>query len=129
MATRRIAVTELKCAVLDQQWRRDWLAGKTPSTRSFGPSGSTRVHGTRVHQETERLAKWLTAPSKLVKTAAIRSADEVLDFAWIASLQSFTDELFAQNKAEEAVAFVARMRSFCERLIELRARTKKFENW
>lgn len=122
-------VTQLKCAVLDPNWRRDWLAGKNPGTHSFGPSGSNKVHGTRFHQETERLAKWLTDPSNLINTATIRSADELLDFAWLSSLQNFTDELFAQNKGEEAAAFVARMRSFCERLIELKRRTKKFENW
>ncbi len=97
MAPHRITVTELKCAVLDKKWRRDWLAGKKPSTMTFGPAGSVKVHGARFHQETERLAKWLTDPSNLVQAAAIEAPDEILDVAWMTSLQSFTDELFAEN--------------------------------
>jgi S-DNA-T family DNA segregation ATPase FtsK/SpoIIIE len=44
-------------------------------------------------------------------------------------VQDFTDELISQGKVEAAAAFTDRIRSFCTRLIELRSRTKKFENW
>jgi len=105
------------------------LAGEAPSTFFSNQNGNGSVFGTKFHQETERLTKWLTSPSQLGKAAAIDSADELLDIAWRLSLQSFTDELLAKGKADEAVAFTERMRSFCGRLIELRKRTKKFENW
>ena len=64
MARSRISVSQLKCAVLDPQWRRSWLAGKEPSTFQVGPNGQPKVFGKRFHQETERLAKWLVAPGE-----------------------------------------------------------------
>jgi hypothetical protein len=88
-----------------------------------------KVFGTRFHQETERLAKWLVTPANLVKAAAIDSPCDLLHIAWSMSLQDFTDQLIPQGKVEEAAAFTNRMRSYCARLIELRSRTKKFENW
>ena len=125
----RITVSQLKCAVVDPQWRRSWIDGKQPSTFAIGPSGQPKVFGTRFHQETERLARWLVTPSNLVKAAAIRSPDELLDLVWTLSLQDFTDQLISQGKVEEAAAFTDRMRSFCGRLMDLKARTNDFENW
>jgi RecB family exonuclease len=105
------------------------LAGEASSTFNFSQNANGRVFGTRFHKETNRLAKWLTSPAHLGEAAGIDSADRLLDIVWRSSLQSFTDELLAKGKGEEAVAFTNRMRSFCERLIDLRNRTKTFENW
>jgi RecB family exonuclease len=129
MARQRITVTQLKCAVLDPEWRMRWLAGGSPSTFVFNPNATSAVYGARFHQETERLTKWLISSANLRRAAAIRSADELLDVAWGASLQSFTDELFANGSADDAASFTARMRHFCERLMVLRSRTAAFENW
>jgi FtsK/SpoIIIE family/FtsK alpha domain/PD-(D/E)XK nuclease superfamily len=129
MAHQRITVTQLKCAVLDPKWRKRWLAGEAPSTFFFSQNGKGSVFGTQFHQETERLTKWLTSASHVRKAAAIDSVDELLDIAWRSSLQNFTDELLAKGKPEDAMAFTERIRSFCGRLIELRRRIKKFENW
>ena len=52
-----------------------------------------------------------------------------MDVVWSVSLQGFTDELISQNRAEEATALTERIGNFCQRLIDLRSRTKKFENW
>jgi DNA segregation ATPase FtsK/SpoIIIE-like protein len=128
MAPARITVSQLKSAVVDAHWRRSWIDGTQPSTLPMGTSGQ-KVFGTRFHQETERLAKWLVTLANLVKAAAIDSPSDLLHIAWSMSLQDFTDQLISQGKVEEAAAFTDRMRSFCARLIELRSRTKKFENW
>jgi S-DNA-T family DNA segregation ATPase FtsK/SpoIIIE len=129
MARGRITVSQLKCAVVDPQWRRSWIDGKQPSTFLVGPNRQPKVFGTRFHQETERLARWLVTPANLAKAAAIDSPSDLLSIAWRMSLQSFTDELIAEGRVEEAAAFTERMRRFCGRLIELKSRTKKFENW
>jgi S-DNA-T family DNA segregation ATPase FtsK/SpoIIIE len=129
MAHHRITVSQLKCAVVDPQWRRSWIDGKHPSTFPVGPNGQPKVFGTRFHQETERLAKWLVTPVNLGEAAAIVSPDDLLHIVWTTSLQDFTDQLISKGKVEEAAAFTDRMRRFCVRLIELRLRTKKFENW
>jgi S-DNA-T family DNA segregation ATPase FtsK/SpoIIIE len=125
----RITVTQLKYAVLDPKWRQRWLAGQQPSTFSFSPPGSVRVFGTRFHQETEQLARWLTSREHIREAAAIDTAEGLLDVLWRKSLQEFTDELLASEKTEEALDFTARVRAYCRRLIELRNRTRKFENW
>src|SRR5258708_15294802 len=128
MAHRRISVSQLRCAVVDARWRQDWLGGKSPTTL-VPANGQPNVHGSRFHQETERLAKWLIAPKNLAEAARIASSRELLQIAWKLSLQEFADELIAQGKVEEAAVFTERMRSFCDRLIALKKRTRNFENW
>ncbi len=129
MAHRRITVSQLRCAVVDARWRQDWLGGKSPTTFLVPANGQPNVHGSRFHQETERLAKWLIAPKNLAEAARITSSRELLQIAWKLSLQEFADELIAQGKVEEAAVFTERMRSFCDRLIALKKRTRNFENW
>jgi hypothetical protein len=133
----RITVTQLKCAVLDPAWRLRWLAGEKPSTLVLSPAGAGNdpqggnsiAFGTRFHQETDRLAKWLTSSAQLAKAAAIDSPDDLLQFLWRSSLQDFTDKLLSDGKGPAAVAFTERMRSYCKRLIDLKKRTANFENW
>ena len=133
----RITVTQLKCAVLDPAWRKRWLAGEKPSTLVFSPAGAGKsseggngiAFGTRFHQETDRLAKWLTSPAQLATAAAINSPDELQQFLWRSSLQDFTDKLLSKGKGPAAIAFTERMRSYCKRLIDLKKRTANFENW
>src|SRR5262245_12122220 len=48
----RVTVTQLKCAVLDPEWRRRWLAGEQPSTFVYSNIGNGQVFGKRFHQET-----------------------------------------------------------------------------
>jgi len=125
----RITVTQLKCAVLDPKWRARWLAGEQPSTFTYAGNGNGTVFGSRFHKETDRLAKWLTSPACLAKAASIDSAESLLDILWRLSLQVFTDELLAKGKTQEALAFTARVRNYCERLIQIRRRSKTFDNW
>jgi hypothetical protein len=137
----RITVTQLKCAVLDPQWRGKWLAGENPSTFVFSPmdQGTAAkgavdngaepigvVFGTKFHQETDRLANWLTSPAQLAAAAAIESADDLMEFLWRSSLQKFTDKLLVKGRGPEAMAFTERMRSYCKRLLDLKKRTKNF---
>jgi S-DNA-T family DNA segregation ATPase FtsK/SpoIIIE len=129
MAHRRITVSQLRCAVVDARWRQDWLEGKSPTTFLVPANGQPKVHGSRFHPETERLAKWLIAPKNLAEAARIAPSRELLQIAWKLSLQEFADELIAQGKVEEAACFTERMRSFCDRLIALKQRTRNFENW
>lgn len=129
MAHHTITASELKFAVLDSEWRAKWLAGEKPSTRTFAPAGTTRAMSVRFHKEAENLVGWLTAPASLAVAAKIDSADDLVERLWATSLQALTDKLFAQGRAEEAALFTARMRNFCARLIDLRRRTARFENW
>jgi S-DNA-T family DNA segregation ATPase FtsK/SpoIIIE len=129
MAHYSITASELKFAVLDPDWRAKWLAGENPSTRTFAPVGTMRALSVRFHKEAEQLVGWLTARESLAAAAKIDSASGLTDHLWTTSLQALTDRLFEWGRGEEAAAFTERMRNFCARLIELRRRTKHFENW
>ena len=129
MAHHSITATELTFAVLEPDWRARWLKGDKPSTKSFAPAGSPRALGVQFHKEVERLVGWLTARETLEAAARIESADALVDHLWATSLQALTDKLFEVGRGEDAALFTERMRSFCIRLIELRRRTARFENW
>jgi hypothetical protein len=129
MAHHTITASELKFAVLDPDWRAKWLAGEKPATRTFASAGTMRALSVRFHKEAEKLVGWLTARESLAAAAKIDSADGLIDHLWATSLQALTDKLFEQGRGEEAAAFTERMRNFCARLIDLKRRTKRFENW
>jgi S-DNA-T family DNA segregation ATPase FtsK/SpoIIIE len=129
MARRTITASELKFAVLDPNWRAKWLAGEKPSTRTFAPAGTMRALSVRFHKEAEKLVRWLTGSGSLTAAAKIDSANSLVEHLWATSLQGLTDELFEQGRGDDAAVFTERMRNFCERLIDLRHRTERFENW
>jgi FtsK/SpoIIIE family/FtsK alpha domain/PD-(D/E)XK nuclease superfamily len=124
-----ITASELRFAVLDPDWRAKWLAGEKPATHTFAPAGTMRALSVRFHKEAEKLVGWLTARESLAIAAKIDSADGLIDHLWATSLQALTDKLFEQGRGEEAAVFTERMRNFCARLIDLKSRTKRFENW
>jgi hypothetical protein len=129
MAHLSLSASELKAAVLDPVWRASWLAGERPTTRNFAPAGTRRALGARFHSEAQRLVRWLTARDSLRIAARIDSASALLEQCWTSSLQSFTDRLFQEGCGAEAAAFTERVRRFCERLIDLRKRSRGFETW
>jgi S-DNA-T family DNA segregation ATPase FtsK/SpoIIIE len=129
MAHHSITATELTFAVLDPDWRAKWLRGEKPSTKSFAPPGTARAMAVKFHNEVEKLVGWLTARDSFQAAARLDSADALIDQVWATSLQSLTDRLFEAGRGEDAAVFTERMRNFCIRLIELRRRTARFENW
>jgi S-DNA-T family DNA segregation ATPase FtsK/SpoIIIE len=129
MAHHGITATELTFAVLDPDWRARWLRGEKPSTQSFAPAGTARAMSVQFHKEVEKLVGWLTARESFQAAARMNTADALLDHLWATSLQALTDRLFGAGRGEEAALFTERMRNFCVRLIELRHRTTRFENW
>ena len=129
MAHHSITATELTFAVLDADWRASWLRGENPSTKSFGPAGTPRAMGVKFHSEVEKLVGWLTTRESFQAAARIDSGDALIDHVWATSLQVLTDRLFEAGRAEEAALLTERMRNFCIRLIDLRRRTARFENW
>jgi S-DNA-T family DNA segregation ATPase FtsK/SpoIIIE len=129
MAHLSITATELTFAVLEPDWRGRWLKGEKASTKSFAPAGSPRAMGVQFHKEVERLVGWLTAPTSFQAAARISSADVLVEHLWATSLQALTDKLFEAGRGDDAALFTERMRNFCIRLIELKRRTARFENW
>jgi S-DNA-T family DNA segregation ATPase FtsK/SpoIIIE len=128
MATRRITVSELKCAVADPGWRRKWLEGEKPSTQSFAARGTPPVYGTLFHETVELFVEWLVW--KGVKRAA-KLADR--DSIWNEMHDRFAvkklDKLLQNGKVDSAYHLVNAFKSFCQQVAHLRERTPEFHSW
>jgi DNA segregation ATPase FtsK/SpoIIIE, S-DNA-T family len=128
MATRRITVSQLKCAVADPEWRRKWLAGQRPSTKSFAPPGALPVYGTLFHEIAEAFVEWLVGKGagKAVNLEDQGSLwNEMHDRFAVKKL----NRLFRKGKVESAYYLVSALKSFCRQVARLRARTPEFHSW
>jgi len=128
MATRRMTVSQLKCAVADPEWRRKWLAGQRPSTRSFAPPGALPVYGTLFHEIVEAFVEWLVGKGA-GKAASLADREGL----WSEMHDRFAvkklNRLFRKGKIESAYHLVSALKSFCRQVAHLRARTPKFQSW
>ncbi|MEA3209100.1 MAG: segregation ATPase FtsK/SpoIIIE, family [Chthoniobacter sp.] len=125
MAGRLITVSQLKCACLDEDWRRRWLRGEKPPTRSFAPAGGVPVQGTLFHQLAETFTDWLETE----QGPALREPETL----WVQLYDRFArvklDELIAAGRLPSAHHLSQALRAFCGRLAELRARVPGFLTW
>jgi S-DNA-T family DNA segregation ATPase FtsK/SpoIIIE len=129
MAQSSISVTQLKCAVLDLAWREAYAAGKNPPTMSFAPPGQLQVFGTRFHADADRIVAWLLAQPKPAWDSLTKDSDALWQFVHDTFVGDFLESTANEGKVEESVAFAERMMTFCDRLVHLRKRTRKFESW
>jgi S-DNA-T family DNA segregation ATPase FtsK/SpoIIIE len=129
MAQSTISVSQLKCAVLDPAWRREYLAGNKPSTMSFPPAGQLQVFGTRFHSEADKIVAWLLSQPKSTWDTLTLDGDTFWQFVHDTFVGDFLESTANEGKAEEAMAFAERMRTFCDRIVFLRRRAKSFETW
>jgi DNA segregation ATPase FtsK/SpoIIIE, S-DNA-T family len=128
MATRRMTVSELKCAVADPEWRQKWLAGLRPSTRSFAPPGASPVYGTLFHEIVEAFVAWLVGKGA---EKAVNLEDQ--GSLWSEMHDRFAvkklNTLFRKGKVESAYHLVNALKNFCRQVAQLRARTPEFHSW
>ncbi|MFH1138857.1 MAG: DNA translocase FtsK [Pseudomonadota bacterium] len=129
MAVTRITVTELKCACLDPSWRAKWLRGEKPPTISFDLRGEP-VHGRVFHQAAEEFVNLLTVDKQVAKTARRASGEGLWHLLYERLAEDRANELIAAGNSLESVYHVVKcLRTFCDRLVELRARTPQFKSW
>ena len=128
MATRRLTVSQLKCAVADPEWRRKWLVGQKPSTKSFAPPGALPVYGALFHEIVEAFVEWLVGKGA-GKAANLKDQDAL----WSEMHDRFAvkklNHLFRKGKIESAYHLVSALKSFCGQVAHLRARTPEFQSW
>jgi hypothetical protein len=129
MAQPSITVSQLKCAVLDADWQAAYLRGENPSTMVFGPTKQKQVFATRFHSEADHIVTWLVTEPKRLWEPVSQDADSLWQLVHDRFIADFLGSAAAEGKIEEAMAFAKRMRTFCERLIQLRERTKGFSSW
>jgi DNA segregation ATPase FtsK/SpoIIIE, S-DNA-T family len=129
MAQPSITVSQLKCAVLDPAWRTAYLNGENPPTMVFGQTRQKQVFATHFHREADHIVTWLTTQPKRVWEPVSQNADSLWQLVHDRFIADFLGSAAAEGKIEEAMAFAERMRTFCNRLIQLRERTKNFSSW
>ncbi len=124
--TIKINVSQLKCACLDPEWRRQWIQGKNPSTFFFPSSAAPPVYGTIFHKIAEKYVGWLTS-AKNIKTAAQLEGE---DAHWHEMYERFAEkkitELIKAQKIDPAFHLGQSLKAFCRHLPELRSRTPNF---
>ncbi len=128
MATRRITVSELKCAVADAEWRRKWLEGERPSTQSFTPPGSLPVYGSLFHETVEVFVEWLVGKGAK-KAAKLEDRDSLWNEMHDRFAVKRLDRLLQQGRVDSSYHLINAFKSFCQQVAHLRARTPEFRSW
>jgi S-DNA-T family DNA segregation ATPase FtsK/SpoIIIE len=123
-----ITVTELKCACVDEDWRRKWLKGKKPSTKNFVPPGELTVYGGVFHRIVDEFVGWLVETRR--KEAITMEDGPIL---WDELHDRFAgdelDRISKQGNLESAYHLSQALIEFCKRLALLRSRTPSFKSW
>ncbi len=122
-----ITVTELTCACLDETWRRRWLRGEWPTTRSFAPPGGIPVCGALFHRLADAFVAWLAGSRR--KAASLREAADLWHELYERFAAGELERLSRKGSLDSAYHLSAALKAFCERVAALRARTPGFKNW
>jgi S-DNA-T family DNA segregation ATPase FtsK/SpoIIIE len=122
-----ITVTQLTCACLDAQWRRRWLKGERPTTRSFAPPGGLPVYGALFHRLADAFVGWLADSRR--KTRALKEPPDL----WHELYERFAigelDRISRKGNLESAYHLSEALKAFCARIAALRARIPAFTSW
>jgi hypothetical protein len=121
-----LSVSELRCAVVDPEWRERWKRGEKPSTRSFAPAGTPTVYGTRFHAFARGLVDQL-----LEQHAAAREldADTLFRTVYTQGAGQFIGNLLNEGNLESAAVLTEALHAFTRRLVQLREQCPKFTSW
>jgi len=122
-----ITVTELTCACLDDQWRRRWLKGKRPSTRSFAPPGELPVYGSLFHRLVDGFVDWLVGSKR--KAASLKDASELWHELYERFAAGDLERISKKGSLDSAYHLSEALKSFCKRISALRARIPSFKTW
>ena len=124
---RSITVTELTCACLDEKWRRRWLKGEKPSTRSFSPPGELPAYGSLFHRLVDRFVQWLLGSKK--KAASLQEPRELWHELYERFAAAELERTSRRGQIDSAYHLSEALKSFCARISALRSGTPSFETW
>lgn len=124
---RSITVTELTCACLDDEWRRRFLKGEKPSTRSFSPPGELPVYGSVFHRLVDDFVSWLTGSKR--KAASLEDASDLWQELYERFAAGNLERISKKGSLDSAYHLSEALKSFCERIAALRARIPSFNTW
>ena len=129
MELKSISVSELRCACLDEHWRRRWLAGEKPPTATFSPPGTPPVYGSEFHALAERFVKWLVSPTSRAESSCLRSPEEIFRALSTHFADKVLGGILARGEIDSAAALADALHNFSLRLSQLRERMPKFASW
>lgn len=124
-----ITVSELKCACLDPEWRRRWLAGEKPPTQHFAPPGTHAVGGVLFHRLVEQFVSWLAGAENAATATLLATEAELWAMMYRRFAESELDGLAAKDNVATAVSLSAALQAFCGRVSELRRESPAFSRW
>jgi S-DNA-T family DNA segregation ATPase FtsK/SpoIIIE len=122
-----LTVTELKCACLDPEWRRRWLRGRRPSTRSFALPGEPVAYGTVFHRIADQFVCWLLASKK--KAISLKDASGLWGELYERLAARELERIARKGNLDSALHLSEALKAFSARVAELRGRTPSFTNW
>jgi S-DNA-T family DNA segregation ATPase FtsK/SpoIIIE len=122
-----ITVTELKCACLDPEWRRRWLRGKRPSTKSFALPGEPVAYGSLFHRIADEFIGWLLKSKR--KALALKEAANFWDALYERFAAAELECIAQKGSLDSALHLSEALKAFSARVAELRARTPFFKSW
>ncbi|NOZ11232.1 MAG: cell division protein FtsK [Gammaproteobacteria bacterium] len=130
MAALKLSVTQLKCAVVDPQWRQRWLSGENPPTMQWAPPGNgPPVKGKLFHKLVEDFTHWL-CHGRDKKAARDLATPEAL---WHECYDRFVEveltKLVKANRVESAHHLSQCLQVYCVHLSELRQAVPGFTDW
>ena len=129
MALIRLSVSQLKFACVNPAWRERWLKGQNPSTRPIPALGTPVVYGRLFHSLAHHFTNWLTKPTFAKKTRSLTDGDRLWEALFEQSAGTRLKRLLNAGQLEEADALQQRLRSFCDRLAQLRRERPGFQRW
>lgn len=125
-----ITVSQLKCAVLDPDWRRRWRRGESPSTLQLtSPGGGPPVKGILFHKLVEDFTHWLCHGRARQTARGLKSADHLWQECYERFAERKLAELAENGEVESADHLSQCLRAFCARLGELRQGVANFTDW
>jgi S-DNA-T family DNA segregation ATPase FtsK/SpoIIIE len=126
---KRLSATQLKCAVLDPDYRRRLALGERPNLgRPVPPGGGPAVKGALFHKLAEDFTHWL-CHGQAQGPAELSTPDAL----WQALYEHFAEKeltkLTGARQVESAYHLSRCLRAFCARLNDLRQTIAGFTDW
>jgi S-DNA-T family DNA segregation ATPase FtsK/SpoIIIE len=105
------------------------MKGENPSTMVFGETRQIQVFASHFHSKADHIVRWLLTQPRTAWEPVSQNGDSLWQVVHDRFIADFLGSAAAEGKIEEAMTFAERMRTFCNRLIQLRQRIKNFKSW
>ncbi|NJK91141.1 MAG: hypothetical protein HC904_04480 [Blastochloris sp.] len=124
-----ISIPELLCACLDPNWREAFIAGQKPEAFRLIPKEAPVAAGGHFYEVIEEFMDWLLSDAASSQGVAEWNEQELWKAMHDMLLEHRLNAFVAQGQFNETNFLSRRLRSFCQRLGQLRQQTTGFRFW